>query len=161
MLGLNWLKIALYGGSALLVIGMLWTINSWRVDSNHLETVTAERDKVVSDHNAYIATRAAQDSITAKVSTDYENAITDLVGQLEHARGTVPSISVHHCASQNTVTTTASRPDATAQDGSDRPHDEVVTVSTDEPLNIASEAATCGKRLNSLQDWIRQQAALN
>ena len=51
MLGLNWLKIALYGGSALLVIGMLWTINSWRNDSKELagvkDSLTAERSCLV------------------------------------------------------------------------------------------------------------------
>lgn len=126
------------------------------------DQIKKEKEQAIADHNAYIATRAKQDAITAKVSTDYENAIQDLTGQLDAARSAVPVIRVCRSVPKSSATSSApSESNGASKDGSSGPHEELVeTVSTDEPLNIAGEAAKCGERLNALQKWVTDQYSL-
>jgi hypothetical protein len=64
---MNWLKIALYGGSALLVIGVIYfvtsTISGWHTDSKHLEAAVAAKD---------VAEKALKDEKDCLVGTSCE-----------------------------------------------------------------------------------------
>src|SRR5690348_1507324 len=74
MFGLNWLKIAIYGGSALLMIGMIWTINSWRIDSNHLEVAVKQKEA---------AEKALKDEKDCLVGTSCEALIRENAANAE------------------------------------------------------------------------------
>ncbi len=159
LLGNKYLAIAKW----IAIAGCVWYIfHTWDKAQGY-DAMKADRDKVVTDHNAYIATRAAQDSITAKVSTDYENAVTDLTNQLNNSRNSVPVIRVCHKPLQASASNSsaASGPNATSKDGPSGSNEEVVTtISTDEPIKIAGEAQKCGEQLNHLEDWIRKQSTI-
>lgn len=149
-------------GAAILLALAVWgyiVISGWHDDSKKLPIVIAERDKAISDYNDYVKIRKAQDLITTQVSESYENAITDLVGQLNAARGS--SIRVCKPALQSTPapSSAASGPNETSPDRSSTEAEQV--VSTRELYQIAGEAVECGERLNHLQEWIRQQNQLS
>lgn len=76
MFGLNWFRIAMYVASCALIIGMIWTINSWRVDSNNLEAaqtaLKAEQDCLVGSKCADRILKEAQEAneVVAKAKAD-------------------------------------------------------------------------------------------
>ena len=166
MFGLSSIRLYAYAVIAIVIGSMIgyliYQYHTGQEAKAELATVKQSLIDEIAAHNAYIAIRAAQDKITTQTSTDYENAITDLVGQLNTARDTIPTVRVcHNMPSSSPTSAATSRPDAAVQDRPSATDDGVVEeISTDEPYKIAGEAAECGIRLNKLQDWVSQQIAL-
>jgi hypothetical protein len=105
--GLSYFRIGAYVVIAIIIGYLIYQYRTGQEAKHQVSVITAERDKAIADHNAYIAIRAAQDSITAKVSTDYENAITDLVGQLNAARDANNHIRLCHTMPKANAPSTA------------------------------------------------------
>ena len=158
--GLSYFRIGAYVVIAIIMGYLVYQYHTGQEAKAQVEIITAERDKAIADHNNYLVIRAAQDKVTNQLSRDYENAITDLVDQLDVARTANSHIRVcHSMPKTDTTSASASQPNDTSQD---RPNGEIEqVVSTSELYEIAGEAVECGQRLNHLQEWIRQQAAIN
>ena len=159
MFGLSYIRIGAYAVIAIIMGYLIYQYRTGQEAKAELATVKQSLTDEIAAHNAYIATRAAQDSITAKVSTDYENAITDLVGQLNAARGSSIRVCKPALQSSTSPSNPASRPNEAIPNGSGAEVEQMVSAS--ELYEIAGEAVECGERLNHLQDWIRQQNQLS
>ena len=159
--GLSYFRIGAY---VVIVIIMGYLVYQYRTGQEakaQVEIITAERDKAIADHNNYLVIRAAQDKVTNQLSRDYENAITDLVDQLDVARNAHPTLRLCKPAMQaaSSAPSATTRPDEASQNGSGGEIEQVLR--TDQLYQIAGEAVECGQRLNHLQEWMRQQAAIN
>lgn len=157
--GLSYIRVAAYAVIAIAMGYLIYQYRTGQAAKAEVATLQKANQELIDYHNAYVKRRADQDAITEKVSHDYENAVTDLVGQLNAARDANSHIRVCKPAMPREAPSTApSGPHDPGQDRPSGPTEQV--VSTSELYEIAGEAAECGQRLNHLQEWIRQQAAL-
>lgn len=157
--GLSYIRIAAYAVIAIAMGYLIYQYRTGQAAKAEVETLQKANQELIDYHNAYVKRRADQDAITEKVSHDYENAVTDLVGQLNAARDANSHIRVCHAVPQASPSSTA--PSGPHDPSEDRPSGTTEqVVSTSELYEIAGEAAECGQRLNHLQDWIRSQAAI-
>ena len=165
MFGLSYLRLGIYFVAACAMGYLIYQYRTGQEAKAQVVTITAERDKAINEHNAYVAVTTKQDSITKQTSTDYENAVQDLVGQLTTARAVHPDVRVCHNAAvpaSNPTSPATSGPDEASKDGPSAAPDQVAGPNISDGLyEIAGEAAECGERLNHLQDWVKQQLAVS
>lgn len=159
--GLSYFRLGIYAVALIALAYLGYQYKTGQEAKAELATVKDSLTAEIAAHNAYIATRAAQDQITTKASTDYENAVTDLRDQLIAARELNGHVRVCKPALQSSTASSSatSRPNEASPNG---PAPEVEqVVSTGELYQIAGEAVECGERLNHLQDWVKQQLAVS
>lgn len=161
MFGISYLRLGIYFVVACIMGYLIYQYRTGQEAKAQVAVVTKQRDDAIAGHDAYVATRAKQDAITTKASTDYENAVTDLRDQLIAARDANSHVRLCHSSvpQSSPTSTAASGPDAASKDGPATEAEQV--VSTGELYQIAGEAVECGERLNHLQDWVKQQLAVS
>lgn len=159
MFGLSTVKLVAYGIAAAALIGLLWMVNSWRIDSNKLESAQQELEQVRADYTERDRLRTEQDRISTDKARDYETQLADARKTNAELAGRRPAVRLCRSApSVPSVSAAPSEPATTPSEGLQQAAGPDISG----PLySLALEADECSVRLTSLQSWLTEQLAVH
>lgn len=148
-------RLWLYAIAAAVLIGLLWMVNSWRIDSNKLESAQQELKQVRADYAERDRLRTEQDKISTDKARDYETQLADAHKTNAELAGRHPPVRVCRNAPSVSSLTTATTESVTA---TSEGLQQAAGPDISGPLYaLALEADECSVRLSNLQGWISEQ----
>lgn len=164
MFGLSTVKLIAYGIAAAALIGLLILVNSWRIDSNKLESAQQKLKQVRADYAERDRLRTEQDKISTDKARDYETQLADARKTNTELAGRRPAVRLCRSApSVPAVPKPSAEPATAPREGL---HSETGPSANQGPdisrdlYRLALEADECSVRLTTLQGWLVEQLAV-
>lgn len=137
------------------LLGLLWLVNSWRIDSNKLEAAETELTQLKANYAEETRLRTEQDRISTEKATSYETQLADAHKTNAELAGKREPIRVcHNAPSMPRVATAAAEPATATGQGLQQEAGPDIGPAL---YGLALEADECSVRLSNLQDWIKEQ----